>query len=170
MEPARRKLSTTRGIWLKPIGKVRNRFTRRSLKAGRHFGKGEISELVLHRRWAEAADGVEGFSHLVVLFWAHLITPEGRRLTKVHPRRRQDLPLTGVFATRSPARPNPIGVTMVRLLERKGNVLIVEGMDALNGSPIIDIKPYIPQPDEVAGAMVPDWVTKHGQEPEDPQS
>ena len=167
MEPARK--GGTGGIRLKPIGRVRNRFTRRGLRSKSDFSK-EVSELILHRRWTEAADGVEGFSHLVVLFWAHRITPQERRLTKLHPRRRLDLPLVGVFATRSPARPNPIGVTVVRLLEHKGNVLTVEGLDALNGSPLIDIKPYIPQPDEVAGAMVPDWVTKHGQEPEGPQS
>jgi tRNA-Thr(GGU) m(6)t(6)A37 methyltransferase TsaA len=167
MEPTGGEASTIRGIWLKPIGMVRSRFTRRSLEAGGHLGKGEVSELVLHRRWAEAAAGVEGFSHLVVLFWAHLVTPEERRLTKVHPRRRQDLPLTGVFATRSPARPNPIGMTVVRLLGRKGNVLTVEGLDALNGSPILDIKPHIPQHDEVAGAIVPDWVTRHDPGPED---
>jgi len=150
---------STKGIWLKPIGRVRNRFTRRGLKSKIDFSKG-VSDLILHQRWAAAADGVEGFSHLVVLFWAHRITPEERRLTKLHPRRRQDLPLVGVFATRSPARPNPIGLTIVRLLERKGNILTVEGLDALNGSPIIDIKPYIPHHEEAIGARVPDWLTK----------
>ena len=66
----------------------------------------------------------------------------------------------GVFATRSPDRPNPIGKATVRLLQRQGNILMVEGLDAIDGTPVIDIKPYIPGYDSVENAKAPSWVVK----------
>jgi tRNA-Thr(GGU) m(6)t(6)A37 methyltransferase TsaA len=66
----------------------------------------------------------------------------------------------GVFATRSPSRPNPIGKATVRLLSRRGNILKVRGLDAIDGSPVLDIKPYIPGYDSVKGARVPAWMTR----------
>jgi len=123
-------------------------------------GWGEVvSEIVLEPEFEEAADGLEEFSHLVVIFWMHRIPADGRSTTKTHPQRRLDMPLVGVFATRSPARPNPLGVTVVRLLERRGNVLKVVGLDAINGTPVVDIKPYLPG-DSIPDAKVADWVHK----------
>ena len=78
---------------------------------------------------------------------------------KVHPRRKQSLPLVGVFATRSPARPNPIGMATVKLLECHDNVLKVIGLDAVDGTPVLDIKPYIPGYDSPNEAKTPDWIT-----------
>jgi tRNA-Thr(GGU) m(6)t(6)A37 methyltransferase TsaA len=78
---------------------------------------------------------------------------------KIHPRGRQELPLLGLFATRTPNRPNPVGKAMVRLLQRRGNILRVEGLDAIDGTPVIDIKPYIPGYDSVTNAKVPPWIT-----------
>ena len=101
-----------------------------------------ISELVIDSSLAGILDGLEDFSHLLVLYWAHRVPPEGRSIIKAHPMGRKDLPLVGIFATCSPARPNTILATVVRLLEHKENVLKVEGLDALDGSPIVDIKPY----------------------------
>ena len=72
---------------------------------------------------------------------------------------KQELPLVGLFATRSPNRPNPVGIATVRLLERQGNILKVEGLDAIDGTPIIDIKPYIPGYDSATDAKVPPWIT-----------
>ena len=66
----------------------------------------------------------------------------------------------GVFASRSPDRPNPIGQSTVRLRHRQGNLLTVEGLDAIDGTPVIDIKPYIPGVDSVKNAQVPQWMTK----------
>ncbi len=105
----------------------------------------------------EALDGLEGFSHIIVLYWMHQITTTQLTL-KIHPQGRQELPLVGLFATRSPYRPNPIGKTTVRLLERRGNLLRVEGLDATDGTPVIDIKPYLPEYDSVTNAKVPPWV------------
>jgi len=80
--------------------------------------------------------------------------------TKVHPRGNKKLPLVGLFATRSPNRPNSIGKATVRLIKREGNVLKVRGLDAIDGTPVIDIKPYLPRYDSVARAKVPWWVSK----------
>jgi len=111
-------------------------------KAGVDDSREVISELVIDSSLAGILDGLEDFSHLLVLYWAHRVPPEGRSIIKAHPMGRKDLPLVGIFATCSPARPNTILATVVRLLEHKENVLKVEGLDALDGSPIVDIKPY----------------------------
>ncbi|UCH42652.1 MAG: SAM-dependent methyltransferase [Dehalococcoidales bacterium] len=78
---------------------------------------------------------------------------------RVHPRGRQELPLRGIFAVRTPNRPNRIGKATVRLIEIDDNILKVKGLDALDGSPVIDIKPYIPGYDSVDEASVPPWIT-----------
>jgi tRNA (Thr-GGU) A37 N-methylase len=66
--------------------------------------------------------------------------------------------LQGLFAVRTPRRPNPIGKSTVRLLSRRGNILDVQGLDAIDGSLVLDIKPYIPGYDSASDATVPDWV------------
>ena len=78
----------------------------------------------------------------------------------MHPRRDPANPLTGVFASRAPVRPNLIGITACRLLKVRGNVLEVEGLDAQDGSPILDLKPYIPEGDAIPGATTPAWVKR----------
>jgi tRNA (adenine37-N6)-methyltransferase len=120
----------------------------------------KISEIVIHPEFADLLDGVEDFSHILVLYWAHKVDAEGRRLTKVHPMGRKDLPLVGVFSTCSPARPNPILAIAVRLLERNGSTLRVEGLDAVDGSPVIDIKPYLPSYYSVPGAQLSGWMNQ----------
>ena len=117
------------------------------------------SEIVIDANFTEALDGLEGFSHIIVLYWMHLATREKKRL-KTHPMGRQDVTPQGLFATRSPNRPNPIGKTTVRLLERRDNVLRVQGLDAIDGTPVLDIKPYIPGYDSVTSAITPDWVVR----------
>ena len=118
-----------------------------------------VSELILDANLEEATEGLEQFSHIIVVFWMHKVPPERGIPTKIHPRGRQDLPLVGLLATRAPYRPNPVGVSVVKLLERRGNVLKVKGLDAINGTPIIDIKPYLPF-DGVVNVTFPQWVAK----------
>ena len=85
--------------------------------------------------------------------------PDEQRTTgRIHPRGDPQYPLQGVLATRSQRRPNAIGVAVVPLLRRRRNVLRVRGLDAIDGTPLLDIKPYIPHYDSVADARVPDWV------------
>lgn len=158
-------------MWLKPVGVVRSQLQRPSLAAGtgglEWQGKakeavaerGTVAQLVIDEDFDGILDGIEGFSHLLVAYWAHLVPPQGRSLTKVHPMGMKDLPLTGIFATCSPARPNPISVTAVRLLERRVNVLLVEGLEAVDGSPLIDIKPYVPYYYAASDVEMPEWIT-----------
>jgi tRNA-Thr(GGU) m(6)t(6)A37 methyltransferase TsaA len=137
------------------IGVVRNGVTRPPDEGWTKV----ISELVIEPGLSEALDNLDQFSHLIVLYWMH--RRESRKVPlKVHPKGRVELPLVGLLATRSPDRPNPLGQTVVRLLERRGNVLVVEGLDAFDGTPVIDLKPYLPQNDFVAGAEVPPWITR----------
>jgi tRNA-Thr(GGU) m(6)t(6)A37 methyltransferase TsaA len=104
--------------------------------------------------------GIERFSHLLVVFWMHGATFSREDDLVRRPRGRDDMPEVGIFAQRAKHRPVPIGVTAVRLRARRGAVLEVEGLDALDGSPILDIKPYFPDFDRVADPTVPDWVSR----------
>ena len=79
---------------------------------------------------------------------------------KVRPKYRTEPTPVGVFASRSPDRPNALGKTVVKILERSGNVLKVQGLDAIGGTPVIDIKPYIPDIDSALDATVPRWMQK----------
>ena len=139
---------------LRPIGFVRNEVKNR---VKRHF-RDVVSEIVVDESLTDGLDDLEQFSHIIVIFWLH----RSRRPapTRVRPMRSPDGTLMGVFATRSPDRPNPLGKTTVKLLERRGNVLRVLGLDAVDGTPVIDIKPYIPGYDSVKDARAPSWMVK----------
>ena len=140
---------------LKAIGIVRNGVKQPSRRDWTEV----VSEVVINPDLAEALDGLDEFSHIIVLYWMHQL-PAGKRLSlKVHPMGKSELPLVGRFATRSPSRPNPVGKAIVRLLERRGNILKVKGLDALDGTPVIDIKPYIPGYDSATDAKAPPWIT-----------
>jgi tRNA-Thr(GGU) m(6)t(6)A37 methyltransferase TsaA len=122
---------------------------------------GERIFLTIKPEYAPALQGIEGFSHLWVLYWFHgHDRPEERATLKVHPRRDPTNPLTGVFATRAPVRPNLIGLTACRLVQAQGDVLEVADLDAQDGSPILDLKPYIPDGDSIPGATTPEWLKK----------
>ncbi|MBW1781941.1 MAG: tRNA (N6-threonylcarbamoyladenosine(37)-N6)-methyltransferase TrmO [Deltaproteobacteria bacterium] len=159
-------------MMLMPVGVVRSDMEEPSLVArsgdlnwesedrpASHSDK-KVSEIVVYPDYADMLDGIEDFSHMLVLYWAHHVDAAGRTLTKVHPMGRKDLPLTGVFSTCSPARPNPILVIAVRLLERKGATLRVVGLDAVDGSPVLDIKPYVPSYYSVPDARLSAWMNQ----------
>ena len=126
---------------VQPIGTVHSPIKERGFRDFRDT----VSTIVVEDEFAEALDGIEAYSHITVLFWFHL--SEKPSTLKVHPRGDPRNPLRGIFATCSPVRPNPIGMTVVRLLERRGNELRVRGLDAIDGTPVLDIKPHI-QPHE----------------------
>ncbi len=106
---------------------------------------------------------IETYSHLIILYWFHLRDKaEERRIVQVTPRKHHpDVPEVGVFASRSPSRPNPIGLCIVELKKIENCTLFVKELDAFEGSPIIDIKPYLPKADSISEARVPPW-TLHG--------
>ncbi len=142
---------------LKAIGVVRNEVKERPQDQGDWWTRLD-SEIVIDPALTEALDGLEGFSHIIVLFWMHRLTEKEMPL-KIHPMRKPELPLTGILATRTPNRPSRIGMTVVRLLYRQGNILGVKDLDVLDGTPVIDIKPYIPIADLADDARVPSWIT-----------
>jgi len=163
-------------IQMNPVGIVRNKS--RNTVQGTGSGtsgwkeraarmkaqRDSISEIILDGVPEETLDGIEDYSHITVIYWAHLVTPERRSTTfRVHPTGNPDFPLVGVYATGSPVRPNPVLVTTVRLLERSGNTLRVTGLDALDGSPVLDIKPYYPAIAE-EDIRVPDWMQQVNRE------
>ncbi len=140
-------------ITLTPIGVVHNEVT-----GPKHEGwEDVVSELVLAQELGAALDGLEDFSHVLVLTWLHKVPSEKRSLLRIHPRDRQDLPLVGVLATHTQYRPNPIGVSIVPLVERRGNVLVVRGLDAMDGTPVLDIKPHSPYHLPAGPFTVPEW-------------
>ena len=96
-----------------------------------------------------ALDGLDGFSHIFVLSYLHKLRPDQIGPLKVRPRRLlkagfklEELPLVGVFSIDSPTRPNPIGLSLVKLIRREGRKLVVVGLDCFDGTPVLDIKPY----------------------------
>ena len=115
-------------ITLSPIGRVRSR------------GNGQPAEIEVDSQFVEGLDRIESQEHLWILYWMHQLSGDDRVLLKVHPRGDGMRPKRGVFALHSPCRPNPIGMTRVRLIRREENRLSVADLDALNGSPVLDIK------------------------------
>jgi tRNA-Thr(GGU) m(6)t(6)A37 methyltransferase TsaA len=124
-------------ILIRPIGVVKRKSVNENVK-----DRELLAKIVLRKSLSPALDGIEEYSHIFVLFWLHKIPETGKTFLKVHPRGKEQLPLTGIFATRTPRRVNPIGLTLVELLRRKDNMLWVRGLDALDHTPVIDIKPY----------------------------
>jgi tRNA (adenine37-N6)-methyltransferase len=122
---------------------------------------GDRAIIDLRPELAPALQGLSEFSHVWIFYWFNENDrPEERAILQVHPRRNPANPLTGVFATRAPVRPNLIGFTCCRIISVKKNILEVEGLDAREGSPVLDLKPYIPASDALPEAQVPAWVKK----------
>jgi tRNA (adenine37-N6)-methyltransferase len=146
-------------IKFKPIGVVHTQGNDSEVRE-----KGDLEgELEIYPEFAEALEGFDGYSHLFVLVYFDRLRPEQIGPLRVKPRgllrrgfKLEDLPLLGVFALDSPTRPNPIGLTLVRLVKREGNRLFVHGLDFFDGTPILDIKGYRPQY-HVDSYATPDW-------------
>jgi tRNA-Thr(GGU) m(6)t(6)A37 methyltransferase TsaA len=136
---------STREFTVNPIGWVR--------KTPESIG------IILNREYQSGLLGLDEFSHVYVFYWFDRNdNPEKRSVLQVHPRGDKQNPLTGVFATRSPARPNLIALTLCRIIEVKDNIIEVDRIDALPDTPVLDLKPFIPH-SETSEATVPSWVT-----------
>jgi len=112
----------------------------------------EISKVKIHKKYEDALLGIEENSHISVMCW---FDRSDRDIQRVHPMADDSNPLTGVFATRAPVRPNPISYTVCELVDREGNNLWVKGLDALNETPVIDIKSY--KRYEIEDPKFPNW-------------
>lgn len=138
-------------IEMRPIG-----FVVRSSPQENDRDRSLVAKVVLDEALAAALDGIEEWSHIYVIFWLDKVA-RGEEPVLHHPH--GDL---GILAARSPIHPNPIGLTLVELVKREENVLWVRGLDAYDGTPVLDIKPY---PDwgqdliVVTDFRIPDWLT-----------
>ena len=137
---------------IKPIGIVHS-----SLKTREEVLNSKIDEnlgrIEIVKAYEEGLSDVEGFSHIVVIFWMHRSSYSTLTINPIY------YPDTthGVFATMHPDRPNPIGITVVELLERKGNILGIKGVDMIDGTPLIDVKPYLESDRKDVGRL--GWLT-----------
>jgi len=118
------------------------------------------SRIELDPRFAAGLEGLDQFSHVVVVFYMHL-DPDREPITlRRRPRGRSDMPLLGVFAQRGRMRPNPIGVTTAEIVRLEPGALVVRGLDAVEATPVLDLKPYAPAFDRRDPARVPDWLDR----------
>ena len=123
---------------------------------------GEPSRIEIFPEFCQGLKGLSDFSHVIVLYWFHLRDNNKERGTiQVVPRRHPGAPRVGVYASRSPSRPNPVGLCVVELDEIEDCILTVNGLDALEGSPVVDIKPYLPRAEAISEAQAPEWAA-HG--------
>lgn len=142
------------------IGVVHTRAAADVVKSSR---EGAEADVEIYPEFADGLEGIDGFSHIFVFGYFDSLREEQKGVLQVKPRRllrfgfkEEELPLVGVFSLDSPSRPNPIGLSLVRLLGRDGNVLHVAGIDYFDGTPVVDIKTYQPSYHE-EGYTVPDW-------------
>ena len=125
---------------LKPIGIVRSILKNREECPKQGFENGPEAEIILEGPFREGIDGLDAGREVMILTWLHLAE---RDILKVHPRGDEARPLRGVFATRSPARPNPIGLHRATILEMTKKGLKVAPLEVIDGTPVVDIKPVL---------------------------
>ena len=138
---------------LKPIGVIHSPYHAGQVPY-QGCGREEIGEVEVFEQFAAGLKDIEGFSHIVLIYWFH--KSRGYSLMVRTP---WDTTPHGLFTTRSPNRPCPLGLSVVRLVARKGNILKVKGLDAIDGTPLLDIKPYVPTVDEKSDIKV-GWLEK----------
>lgn len=134
-------------ITMRPIGRV-------EVKDGK-------AAIRLDAAYADGLLGLDQWSHVQVLYWFDKNdTPEHRRVLRVHPRGNRENPLTGVFACRSPSRPNLLALTVCKIVAVEGNVVRLDKIDAFDGTPVLDLKPFTPADAPSEGVRVPDWARR----------
>jgi len=130
-------------IELKPIGIIHSPYKNLEDIPCQSYRSKKIGEVEIFKEYEDGLKDIEGFSHIIIVYYFHL-----SKNYSLNTRPFLDKELRGVFATRSPHRPNRIGISTVRLLGRRGNILKVKGMDVIDGTPLLDIKPYVQKFDE----------------------
>lgn len=128
---------------MKPIGIIHSPYKHRREAPYQANRSEEVSQIEVFKEFEEGLKDIEGFSHIIVIYWFH--KSQGYSLLVKTP---WDDHLHGLFTTRSPYRPCPLGLTVAELVAREKNILIVKGLDAIDGTPLLDIKPYVVPIDE----------------------
>lgn len=136
-----------------PIGVIRTPFKSSDKIPIQSIKSKSMGEVELLSEYIEGLDSLNEFSHAILIYWFHRAKPESLKVTPF-----LDTQERGLFSTRAPSRPNPIGLSIVKITKIKGNIVRFEGADMLNETPLIDIKPFIPEfdnrPDATSGWLV----------------
>jgi tRNA-Thr(GGU) m(6)t(6)A37 methyltransferase TsaA len=119
-----------------------------------------ISRVLLQPEYTGALSGLEDFSHAIIITCLHQAKYEKEKHLRRRPRGLESMPEVGIFSQRAKDRPNPIGVTAVKIINVGDDYIEVQGLDAVNGTPVLDIKPYYPQYDRIDSPEVPPWVNR----------
>ena len=137
-----------------PIGFVKND---KKEKVDKEWGD-VISCIEINKDLSAGLLGLSDFSHIIVIYHLNQANFIKEKHITRRPQGRDDMPVVGIFAQRAKDRPNSIGITAVKLLSVEENIIKVQGLDAIDGTPVLDIKPYYPQYDLKADVSVPNWV------------
>jgi tRNA (adenine37-N6)-methyltransferase len=133
---------------MKPIGIIHTQFkTKEQCPIQPVYSAGSIGKVEVFKEFEQGLKDIEGFSHIYLIYQFD----RSGEIELVRPTFLDDEP-HGIYASRHPCRPNGIGLSIVRLLKREGNILTIEGADMLDGTPLLDIKPYIPKFDAISSA------------------
>jgi tRNA-Thr(GGU) m(6)t(6)A37 methyltransferase TsaA len=140
-------------ITIKSIGIAKN-------QNRQHFGgwKDVMTKIIINKKYQDGLEGLKDYSHVLVLFWMHEV--KTCELRHVPQGKIGEVPEVGIFACRCVQRPNPIGVSIGEIITIKGSIITLKGLDVIDNTPIIDIKPYTPQYDTLSDVKTPDWVNK----------
>lgn len=143
-------------IEFNPIGFVETSATE---KVDENWGTVE-SKIVLEEDYRGGFEGLADFSHAIILTFLHEAHFDAGKHLQRRPQGRDDMPPAGIFSQRAKNRPNPIGVTAVEIISVADDTLTVRGLDAINGTPVLDVKPYVPHFDRVDDPAVPQWIIR----------
>ena len=142
-------------INMEPIGFVSN-----DVQGKKDVSWGEdVSTIRLNEEYIGGLQGLNDFSHVTIIYYLDRAVFDREKHLKRHPQNREDMPLVGIFSQRGKDRPNRIGMTSVQVVEVSEDTLMVKGLDAIDGTPVLDIKPYYPVYDR-KDAKVPEWVDR----------
>jgi len=144
-------MSKSHSLELTPIGIIHSLYKNMGDVPHQGYKSEEISQIEVFKEFEEGLKDIEGFSHIIVIYWFH--KSRGYHLLVKTP---WDESLHGLFTTRSPHRPCPLGLTVAELVAKEKNVLKVKGLDAIDGTPLLDIKPYVPSIDKKS-VVKPGW-------------
>lgn len=143
-------------ITLKPVAFVKNEVTD---KKDDSWGN-DTSKIVLEDELVGGLKGLEEFSHAIIVYYLDKADFDKDTNLQRRPRNREDMPLLGIFSQRAKDRPNNIGITSVEIVSVSDKELVVKGLDAIDNTPVLDIKPYFPMYDCKKDCKVPQWVNR----------
>jgi tRNA-Thr(GGU) m(6)t(6)A37 methyltransferase TsaA len=120
----------------------------------------DVSQIIIDKQFEDGLTGLSDFSHIIVLYYLDKANFDIEKHLIRRPQNRDDMPMVGILSQRGKDRPNPIGITSVEILGISQNIISVKGLDAIDQTPILDIKPYYPMYDHKQNVIVPEWVER----------